>query len=468
MGRVRIYLAILAIIFFTAEVDAQFGPQQVISTSTESPHFALLFDIDNDGLTDILTASTIDSKLRWYPKLDQNGNFDTQIIINETPNHYLAIEHIDLDSDTDKDLLFLINNPNRIAWLENTDGAGNFSVEQTIIPTQPDFIIWMVLIDFDNDGDDDIIANMTDTFTDRIVWFEHIDGQGHFGSENILINDLTFVGPIVVMDIDNDGLSDILTSHENTGPARLIWYKNLGNSTLGPEQEIYQFPFFSSDLTSIHHMVTADINTDGQQDIVITSHNDDTGTYVYWIENLDDQGSFGSLQLIPNMNGGYNFYDLDNDGSLDILLWNRFIDQIFWKKNLDGEGTFSTGHLITNEAEFPGSAHASDLDADGYLDIVSASLADDKIAWYKNSGVFGVEDRVNGLFTIYPNPTAGQLIIFGDPGIKSVEIVDPVGKSILRIENSAKLDISMLPLGIYFIRIETVDGLYDLQKIIKK
>ena len=52
---------------------------------------------------------------------------------------------------------------------------------------------------------------------------------------------------------------------------------------------------------------------------------------------------------------------------------------------------FGPQNIITNSLEGAISIHASDLDGDGDQDVISASVYDDKVAWYENdgNGIFG-------------------------------------------------------------------------------
>ena len=43
-------------------------------------------------------------------------------------------------------------------------------------------------------------------------------------------------------------------------------------------------------------------------------------------------------------------------------------------------------HTITTSADYAVSVYAVDLDGDGDMDVLSASINDDKIAWYENDG----------------------------------------------------------------------------------
>ncbi len=63
--------------------------------------------------------------------------------------------------------------------------------------------------------------------------------------------------------------------------------------------------------------------------------------------------------------------------------------------------------IIQSNARSASDVYAADLDGDGYKDILSASAADNKIAWYKNNGNgnFGAQQIITtdayGVYSIY-------------------------------------------------------------------
>ena len=59
-----------------------------------------------------------------------------------------------------------------------------------------------------------------------------------------------------------------------------------------------------------------------------------------------------------------------------------------WITVTDGAGTIDSfeTHKITTSADGAISVHAADVDGDGDMDVLSASMYDDTIAWYKNDG----------------------------------------------------------------------------------
>ena len=54
--------------------------------------------------------------------------------------------------------------------------------------------------------------------------------------------------------------------------------------------------------------------------------------------------------------------------------------------------------MISTAADWRQSVFAADVDGDGDLDVLSASLRDDKIAWYENmdgAGTFGAQQVIS-------------------------------------------------------------------------
>ncbi len=68
---------------------------------------------------------------------------------------------------------------------------------------------------------------------------------------------------------------------------------------------------------------------------------------------------------------------------------------------------------------------------------------------------------------IYPNPTKGEINIKTDRKIKSASVIDMSGK-ILTTTESGNTDISTLPKGTYFMKVDFADGTSATEKIIKQ
>ncbi len=459
------------LIFCTISGFAQrFGQQQIISTNTEKPYLSIPFDIDNDGFVDVLTASGETYNLSWYRNLDGLGNFGNENIIDGTSAYYLSVKFVDIDTDGDKDILYLRNNPRQAVWVENLDGAGNFGAPQIFIETSaPIYIALINPIDLDNDGDQDmiVILNNYSISTGRIVWFENLDGLGTYSEENILFQNTNEYSKLLMQDIDNDGLLDILATESVYSQGKIFWYKNLGNATFGPMQIIYQFIWVHSGGTNIVEFQYADINTDGKKDVIITSVDDNSFINTYWLENMDNQGNFGDLQFIMDTDDQYLFYDLDNDTDNDMLLWNRYSNKVSWKVNEDGQGTFGAPNVINAAADFVSDAKAADFNGDGWLDIASASPGNNELAWYKNN-TLGISEYESGNYKIFPNPTNGVLYIESKQPISQIFVFNILGQMIQIKQHTNQIDLSKTEAGVYFIKIEDENGNSQTHKIVKE
>ena len=90
--------------------------------------------------------------------------------------------------------------------------------------------------------------------------------------------------------------------------------------------------------------------------------------------------------------------DLDGDGDQDVLSASAADGKVAWYENLDGLGTFGHEQAITLAAPGASAVFAADLDGDGDEDVLSASQLDDKVAWYENTdglGSFGPQRIVS-------------------------------------------------------------------------
>ena len=78
--------------------------------------------------------------------------------------------------------------------------------------------------------------------------------------------------------------------------------------------------------------------------------------------------------------------DMDGDGDMDIISASYLDDTIAWYENNGAADPSWTAADIATSADGARSVFAADMDGDGDMDIISASFNDDTIAWYENTG----------------------------------------------------------------------------------
>ena len=184
-------------------------------------------DLDGDGDLDVLSASLLDAKIAWYENLDGNGDFGNlmtnQQIITTNANWAKKVIAADLDGDGDFDVLASAWNDGKIAWYENTDGLGSFGSQQ-IITTNLFGAYGIYIADLNLDGNPDVISC---SWFDKVAWYENL-GNGDFGdpntNENIITEDYQSPTQLTVVDFDEDGDMDIVVVFRVSG--MIIWFEN--------------------------------------------------------------------------------------------------------------------------------------------------------------------------------------------------------------------------------------------------
>lgn len=443
-----IYLILL--IFSQEQILGQttFGPQNVIATYD----FIKLIesnDLDGDGDQDIIVG-TFSGAIEWYPN-DGAGNFLDPMPIPITPsaNTPISIKSVDLNSDGHPDILTNIEGKS-IAWYEN-DQAGNFGVP-TVIATETGTVRHIIPVDIDNDQDFDILVVKRDETNYNAAWYSN-DGLGSFDGPNIIPTELEGVYSMDMIDIDNDGDLDIVGLHGPYNDCKLMWNENDGSNN-------FLTPVLIDETTS-GLVYTLDIDLDGDDDILMSNYTDD---FIAWYENQGNGDFSEPIQITDNVNGPTDLImtDLDGDAIDDLISISGFDNKVAWYKT-DGTGIFSDQIIIdTTTTTGPASMVVTDIDNDGDLDVVVASIGDGKVSWYENLYEPEIIDNINLLevdFT-FDIISSNEKIIINLATDQFTEyyynIFDINGRSIHSGQihsNSTTIHIPMLSSGMYIVQL---------------
>ena len=332
---------------------------------------------------DIADATSLDCNTNLIPDECEAGGVTVQEhLIGTVGGTAYAVHACDLDGDTDLDALVSLYGDHKVGWFENTDGAGSYGPLQ-VISTDVNWAFAVDAADVDNDGDLDVFsASITDN---KIAWYENTDGAGSFGAQQVISSSASGARDVFAIDMDADGDVDLLTAH--AGANKVCWYENTdGAGSFGPEIIIN---------TSAHHVQSVfatDLDADGDLDVISASTHDDK---VAWYQNLDGAGGSWSTHLITTTaDYAISVYaaDLDADGDQDVLSASAGDNRISWFENTDGAGTFSAQQVISDSANSAYCVIACDFDGDGDQDVASASCQGSRVAWYENTdgtGSFG-------------------------------------------------------------------------------
>ncbi|MBK5215042.1 MAG: T9SS type A sorting domain-containing protein [Flavobacteriaceae bacterium] len=457
----RGYFSIL-LCFLCIVTSAQFGPQQVITTEAVSVELVIAVDIDGDGDMDIASASRGSDTIAWQENLDGLGTFGPQQMITTSLDQTVYVAAADLDGDGDMDILGISGFGDLIVWFENMDGLGSFSSQRiinasTILPSE------IITADLDGDGDEDVVISSRGE--NAIIWFENTNGLGDFGPKQTITNGAMSGLSVYAADLDGDMDIDLVAT--SSGNKRLYWYENLdGLGTFGPDQLIVE----TVDYGGFVSVFAIDIDGDDDNDVLAAEFGGDT---LSWFENTDGLATFGPQQIITStLITPYMVFsiDLDNDGDVDVLSASGTDDKVVWFENTDGFGTFSAEKVISTLTDNPRSVYAADIDNDGDNDVLSASIADYKIAWYENLTPLNVSDNPSIDIDMYPNPVTDILTISTPLNIYSIEVYAIGGQLVERNyyhQKSVAFDYSKYAAGIYIMKVIS-DTNTQIVKVVKK
>ena len=315
----------------------------------------------------------------------------------------------DIDNDGFKDVVAAAQNDSLapVAWYRN-NGDGTFGLKQ-VVTTLASGAFAVRAADLDGDGLLDIVS--TSVNDRKVAWYKNIvnpiTGVHTFGPQQVLTATYRYPRSVDIADLDNDGISDILTI--SFVDSNISWMHNNGNGTFGPLQII------TTQSANPLAAIAADLDGDGKRDIVAGSLNDHT---VAWYKG-NGNGTFGAKQiLVNNVNapGSVAAADLDGDGRLDVTAALAQDNKIIWFRNTGttGSATFSGVQTIATQLAGPYAAYPCDLNGDGKLDIVSASYNDYKVAWYRNLGGGDFGDSTQNQLIISANAVGAGSVAAAD------------------------------------------------------
>lgn len=282
-----------------------FQRQELISSGISKFYLA---DMDKDQDLDVLAFDG--NSISWYENLNGEGTFGEVKIIVSGLDRCVSIEAVDLDGDTDPDVMYtgMISDENRLAWFENTDGFGRTFSNENIIEFAPDYVGYAKTANLNGDDYPDILT----IFQEGLVWYENNNGNGSFASRQDIYS--SGVTAFNVGDLDNDNDIDVFLYEGIT--ERMLWFENVN-----PQERFNntnQIPYYYPQ-APISHCYAEDIDSDHDFDIVFA-----IGGYnrIGLIINNDDGETFSEELINESRDETVKeiaVSDFDNDGDIDIV-----------------------------------------------------------------------------------------------------------------------------------------------------
>ena len=255
-------------------------------------------DVDGDGDRDLLVADIgeifpTDDLVGQVVLFRNDGRLSFEpVVLLDGVGRVACAEAADLDGDGDEDIAVCVFghvDEGKIVWLEQKEG---FTFEEHVLDDRPG-AIHAFPFDADGDGDLDIAVSLSQ-LAEEILLFRN-GGEGDFTKEVLFAaNDTDFgMSGLELADLDQDGDTDILFTNGDEGDApveggpneahRLWWLENDGSGRFTVHDVIGQWGAYA--------VVAADVDVDGDLDIVLANHQVDEWhpdteiQRLVWIEN---------------------------------------------------------------------------------------------------------------------------------------------------------------------------------------
>ena len=366
-------------------------------------------DLNGDGYLDLAfgnryngVSSNINSYIYWgsktgFSKLKRTG-LPTVGGVGTTAADLNGDGHLDLvfsnyDNAKKQGNSLVLHQHKVNSYVYWGSGSGYGPTNKTELPTVG--AAGNAVADLNGDGYLDIVfANVFDGSSTKVNAYVYWGAQSGYSTakrtELPVLGAPKYPGPrVAIADLNGDGYPDLVFANWSDGTSvkvdsYIYWGSAKGYSVASRTG----LPTMAAAGVSV-----ADLNGDGNLDIVFSNHTDGSSnkvdSYIYW-------GSAAGYSVakrsgLPTVGAtGNSVADVDGDGNLDIVFSNHADGKNKKQMSYVYFGA-KTGFTTANRKQLPtigaGDNLVADLNGDGYPDVVFANQDDDK-TWQLSSYVY--------------------------------------------------------------------------------
>ena len=387
-----------------AEVTPSFPKQTVLSTNQPFGSAIVVADFDGDGWPDVAAASLYDSQISWY-RNNRGKSFSPAIVISTTALGPWSLAAADLDGDGRIDLVSGSQSSSKIAWYRNLGGSpgalfGDRASNQRIIyKASSTFSVMtsVAIADIDGDGLRDVVsATQSDN---AVAWYRNLGG-GNFGwspanpeaNRKVISTDGNSPSSVAAGDVDGDGIADLAVTSFNDNT--LAWFKGAISAT---GDVIFTRHVVSANQPGAFAVTIADMNGDRRPDLVCAAPH--SSQIAYFRNRTGTPGAaepfFAPEQIVSDEARSVESVvaaDVNRDGNPDIVSALLLENKVVWNAGSapdeNGDIAFGPQMPVSGEVEGPAAAAAGDFNGDTVTDVASISQGDNKVAVYLNGAEF--------------------------------------------------------------------------------
>ena len=304
-----------------------YGNSTTISNEVFEGRRVLIQDMDNDSDGDIIVVHS--DRLVWFEFRQELQDFQRHFVIDTESNSNRIYDAMvgDLNSDNHQDIVIArIQNWGNSAHVLYGQDDGTFSNPAVLY--EPNFGIRSVAIaDFDNDSDDDVVLGLEGG---SLLLYEQTEGNLQFSYQ--ITNEANTPTEIRTADMDDDGDQDLVVSAFESDT--VLFVENTHSTGIPFRQ-----PQIVRNVDSPYGLDVADIDSDGDLDIVVAARNESSRKYrIEWYEqrligDSNNDGVFNSSDFVTVFRAGEYEDDIEDNSTFETGDW-------------DGDGDFNSRDFV--------------------------------------------------------------------------------------------------------------------------
>ena len=296
------------------------------------------FDVDGDGRLDVVSCDWFQMHSSWFRNAGPNGGEWPETVIEKNGN----FEHGDLyDVDGDGKALEIVPSVQRTVWFAAAKDADGKRALLRHVVSEKTFDYGVGVGDLNGDARPDFIRPG--------VWYEAPADprRGPWKEHPLLLGDREGKTPqhtaqILVLDVNSDGLNDILCSSAHG--YGIFWYEQ---ARRGSEIRFQQH-LIDDSWTQAHSLALADLDGDGHPELItgkrFMAHNGTDpdehaplGVYYYKLKRGPAPAwTKHTVSYNEGIGAGMNICvaDLEGDGDLDIVVTGKWGGPVWFENKL--------------------------------------------------------------------------------------------------------------------------------------
>ncbi|MEW5987775.1 MAG: FG-GAP-like repeat-containing protein, partial [Chloroflexota bacterium] len=345
--------------------------EHVIAGFFDGAHAVATADVDADGDLDVLGASRLGDEVTWWENDLGDGSVWTEHLIASAFEGAYTVTTADVNQDGYLDAVGVAYDDRNVTWWENELGDGSLW-RGHLVTGNLTGVTSVAIADLDRDTDLDILT--TGEKVDAVVWWENSDSNGTSWRQNLISSVVDGASSAAISDVDSDGDPDILAT-ANLANTLSIWKNSFGDGTFWFIEDV------ASAFTGARSLLTADVDGDGDQDLLAVANG--LNTITWWEQ---ERAPWKAHLVQANFPGAtaVTAADVNSDKNVDIVAVGEAANGVAWWQNLLGDGVLWQTNRVEGAFKGARAVVTADMDADGFLDIVAAADREDTISWWAN------------------------------------------------------------------------------------